>query len=108
MYSIEGTKITLTRGDTFRAQVNIMEGEAAYTPEAGDSIRFALKKSYSDAEPLILKSIPTDSLVLLIEPEDTKTLPFGNYVYDIELTKANGDVITFICKAKFKLTEEVH
>ena len=35
-------------------------------------------------------------------------LPFGKYVYDIELTKATGEVDTFITKAILKLTEEVH
>ena len=39
---------------------------------------------------------------------DTAHIPFGKYVYDIELTKATGEVDTFITKAILKLTEEVH
>lgn len=52
--------------------------------------------------------IPIDTMKLAIKPEDTKNLAFGKYVYDIELTKANGEVDTFITKAVFKITEEVH
>ena len=109
MYKIDGTTITLTRGDSFYAQVTMKnEDKTDYTPQQGDSVRFALKKRYQDAEPLILKQIPTDTLILHLIPEDTKELPFGKYVYDIELTKANGDVDTFIYESIFEIAKEVH
>lgn len=109
MYKIEGTAITLTRGDSFYAEVIMKNPDKTdYTPQQGDSVRFALKKKYQDAEPLILKQIPTNTLVLHLEPEDTKSLPFGKYVYDIELTKANGDVDTFIYESEFEIAKEVH
>ena len=109
MYKIDGTTITLTRGDSFYVQVVMKnEDKTDYTPQPGDSVRFALKKRYQDAEPLILKQIPTDTLILHLIPEDTKELPFGKYVYDIELTKANGDVDTFIYESIFEIAKEVH
>jgi len=109
MYKIEGSAITLTRGDSFYATVTMKNPDKTdYTPQQGDVVRFALKKRYTDAEPLILKNVPTDTLVLHLEPEDTKDLAFGKYVYDIELTKANGDVDTFIYEADFELAKEVH
>jgi hypothetical protein len=46
-------------------------------------------------------------MLLVIYPEDTKELEFGSYVYDIQLTKANGDIDTFITASKFKITAEV-
>lgn len=108
-YSVAGTVITLTRGDTFRATVNITDSNGMpYLPSPGDTIRFAMNRSYGADEPLILKNIPTDTLSLVIDPEDTKTLPFGNYVYDIELTDSAGNVDTFIAKARLILTEEVY
>ena len=67
-----------------------------------------MKKDYYDKEPLLLINIPIDTMILVITPEDTKSLEFGKYVYDVELTKANGDVDTFITKARIDLTEEVH
>lgn len=101
--------ITLTRGDTFRAYVNITDSDGnPYAPQKGDRIRFALKKNVMDLEPLILKEIPIDTLILHLKPEDTKELAFGSYIYDIELTKANGDVDTFITTSKLKISEEVH
>lgn len=109
-YSIASNNvITLTRGDSFYATVDIYngDGKSKYVPQIGDKIRFALKKDIKDTECLILKEIPIDTLVLHLEPEDTKQLLFGEYIYDIQLTKANGDVDTFITKNKFKITEEV-
>ena len=101
--------IYLTRGDTFKTKVSITDSEgAAYVPNEGDKIRFAMKKDYDDEEPLLLINIPIDTMILVITPEDTKSLEFGKYVYDVELTKANGDVDTFITKARIDLTEEVH
>jgi hypothetical protein len=47
-------------------------------------------------------------MILELDPEDTKPLPFGSYTYDIEITFANGIVDTFICEARFILTPEVH
>lgn len=105
-YSVDGTKITMTRGDTVRIQVAIdIDGEE-YTPQEGDVVRFAAKKAWTDEEPCILITIPNDTLVLTIEPNDTKELEFGAYNYDLQITFANGDVATFVTKAKLKIEEE--
>ncbi len=108
-YSVTGTTITLTRGDSFKALIGMTTPEGdPYTPIEGDKIRFAMKSSYDDSEPLILKDIPIDSRILVLDPADTKKLEYGKYVYDIELTKATGEVDTFITKATFRITEEVY
>ncbi len=107
-YSIKQNAITLTRGDTFKAQVEIRHPDGSlYTPKEGDQIRFAAKKKISDTSPLILIEIPISTMQLVITPADTKPLDFGEYWYDIQITKANGDVDTFITKSVLKLTEEV-
>lgn len=111
MVSIDENTLTIsmTRGDTFNATVAIYTSNGTpYTPEEGDVVRFAAKTDYSDSEPVILKVIPNDTLQLHLDPADTKELEFGKYVYDIELTYANGDVDTFIAKKSLVLTEEVH
>lgn len=117
MITIKNNKIKMTRGDTLRAEVAITTpaGEP-YEPQEGDSVRFALKHStmnpsyteYTDTEPLLVVTIPIDTLALQIDPEDTKELGFGDYVYDIELTHADGAVDTFIATGSFTLTPEVH
>lgn len=100
--------IYLTRGDTFKATISIANPDGTlYEPIEGDTIRFALKKDINDTLCIIKKDIPIDTLLLEIEPDDTKNLEFGNYIYDIQLTKANGDVDTFITASKFKITKEV-
>ena len=47
-------------------------------------------------------------MILELEPNDTKTLDFGSYVYDVQITFADGRVDTFITEAVFKLTPEVY
>lgn len=114
--SIKGTSIALTRGDTLRIQVVIKIDDEEYTPEAGDSVRFAVKHpimnskktAYKDIQPLLIKSIPIETMILELQPSDTKSLDFGTYVYDIQITFADGTVDTFITEAIFKLTPEVY
>lgn len=65
-----------------------------------------MKRNYSSSRVLIHKKIPNDTLILYLEPKDTKKLAFGNYVYDIEITFANGDVDTFI-RGEFGIEPEV-
>lgn len=106
---VKRTTITMTRGDTLRLKIGITDKDGnEYIPVDGDKIRFALKRDYSDEKPLILKEIPNDTLILQLDPEDTKTLEQpSEYVYDIQITLNDGTVDTFIAKAGFKLTEEV-
>lgn len=107
-FKVQKTTIYLTRGDTFKATISISNPDGTpYIPEEGDQIRFALKRNIDDADCLITKVIPNDTMILTIEPQDTKLLNYGSYVYDMQLTKANGDVDTFITASKLKLTYEV-
>ena len=114
MFKVNGTDITLTRGDTLVAEIGIRRNDEPYTPVAEDSIRFALKHStmnadhseFTDEQPLIRKEIPYDTLILKLDPADTKPYGFGRYRYDIEITFEDGTVDTFI-KGFFTLTEEV-
>ena len=111
----DGTTIKLTRGDSMELDVGIQINGEDYIPVEGDSIEFALKKdkmksdktAYVDAEPLVQKTIPWETMRLQLEPNDTKDLPFGDYVYDIQITFAGGRVDTFINNAKFVIVPEV-
>lgn len=106
MIEINGKAITLTRGDTARISVEITDADGeAYTPQTGDVVQFVCKKTWLSSESLITKTIPTDTLELELEPEDTAELPFDSYVYDIKLTNAGGDVDTFISKGILTISE---
>lgn len=115
MVEVQGTTIYCTRGDTLNLAITIYNADGTeYTPASGDVITFGLKhntmtmgnKEYRDTMPLITKTI--SDLALVLDPSDTADLPFGEYAYDIELVKANGDVDTFIPASPFILTPEVH
>ena len=110
MVSIRGTTITVTKGDTLEAIVELFrEDGTPYQPQEGDEIRFALKQRYEDLEPLLLKPIPNNTLRLRLESAETKRLRAGwvPYVYDLQITFADGSVDTFIDRAKFIVTDEV-
>lgn len=107
MLNISGSNIELTRGDTLRLTVEIKNSNGTtYTPAQGDVVRFAAKRHYYDTQTAIHKTIPNDTQLLHLVPSDTSNLPVGDYVYDIELTYANGDVDTFI-SGKLVLVDEV-
>lgn len=107
MYKVNGTTITMTRGDTVRINVKIMMDGEEYIPEEGDVVRFAAKKNYTDENPCIIKTVPNDTLILTLEPSDTKSLEFGYYKYDLQITFSDGDVHTFVTKATLVIDKEV-
>lgn len=108
MISVKNNRITMTRGDTCRIKITLNDDNGdEYIPQEGDVIRFAAKKEYTDSVPVVSIEVPIDTMVLEIKPTDTKHLPFGNYVYDLQITFADGTVNTFVCKGQLKLDEEV-
>ena len=76
MIKIYGTTISLTRGDTFTAVLQLAIGDTPYTPTENDEIRFALKHDrfnapnteYEDDTPLLMVQIPYDTMILQIGP----------------------------------------
>ena len=104
MNILKKNTIYLTRGDTFQTQVTIKQNGEPYTPEEGDKIRFIAKRDelnhnktqYLDKDPLIVKEIPVDTMILKLNPEDTANLDFGTYAYNIEIIMIDGRVDTFI------------
>ena len=110
MFSVVNNNIILTRGDTLLLKVDIFRNDQEYIPSERDSIRFAMKRNITDPDEdvVLVKSIPTDTLILELEPQDTKSLPMKTrYVYDIELTNGAGQVDTFM-KGYITIDEEVY
>lgn len=107
MHAIDGTNITLTRGDTLFLQIALTRDGESITPAEGSEVRFAMKRKYTDAEPVLVKTIPIGTLLLEIEPEDTQGLTMkAVYVYDIQYTDEYGHVDTPI-QGTFTIGEEV-
>lgn len=109
-YSIDTktNNITLVRGDYFPCIITMTKNGEPFTPVTG-SLRFAVKRKFTDPDEkiLILKNIPLDTLLLELENADTKNLRFGDYVYDLEYRDEYGRPDTFI-RATFTLAEEVY
>ena len=105
MVQIEKTHIKMTRGDTLVLNIAMSRGGIRFVPADGDVITFTLKKKVKDAVPLITKNAVGTQIKL--DPNDTKALDFGDYVYDIAITYANEDVDTFVPMSVLTLTEEV-
>lgn len=104
--------ITITRGDTLIRSVGIKDGEGnVYVPRPTDRVRFALKETYEDRDPILIKEIPTSTMVLRLESSDTKILEQPKkYVYDIEITIDDGTPEGYVCtfiSSTFTTTEEV-
>lgn len=100
MVTVVNNTITLVRGDTVEIPVTIrLRNGEEYVPSEGDVIRFALKDGYGDDVPVLIhKVLPNDSLILRLESCETKEIMAKKkpYVYDVELTTANGYVDTVV------------
>lgn len=114
MYSITGTNIKLTRGDTLVATLSLVREGEPYVPAEGDTILFAVKSklnpyktAYVEGQPLVSKAISTETMTLSLAPADTSSLPFGTYHYDIQVTFADGSVDTVINNAILEIVPEV-
>lgn len=99
MVKISGSTITITHGDTLLLKVVITDEDTGddYTLSSGDRLRFALKESYLDAEPLLVKPIPIDTMALRLESSETKQLKQrAKYVFDVEVTIDDGTEEGFV------------
>ncbi len=108
---VRGTSLSMIRGDTETLTVACQNTAGEAVPFVdGDIVYFTVKKSVRDEEKALQK-IVTDFLegeaIIEIYPEDTKHLNFGKYVYDVQLTKANGDIFTIVPASGFSIEGEV-
>lgn len=109
MVDIHNNHITLTRGDSFSCSLELVDANnESYTPASGDEIVFSIKRTAFDRKPKLKKVIPNDTLILSIEPQDTMAWDFGNYIYDIKINYADGNIETIIADEIFTLRLEVH
>lgn len=99
MFATDGQNIRLTRGDTAFFAVDIVRemsdgSTEAYELAEGDRITFSAKRP--GAPGVILQITQTGDSVIRLRPEDTKHLPPGRYMYDVQLDTAAGEVYTVI------------
>ena len=97
-------KIKLTRGDyaCFDIEITDYDNEP-YEPTIEETVTFTVKRNTNTDNILIQKTGTT----IQIEGEDTESLSYGRYYYDVQLTHADGRRDTFITPTEFILTDEV-
>lgn len=102
--TVNGTTLSMVRGDTERISVT-----PSVAFETGDIITMTVRKDV-DADIALQKVVTefTEGVAYIdITHEDTATLDFGAYVYDIQVQWASGAIKTLVKKSTFKLEEEV-
>lgn len=98
--------ITMTRGDTESITVSCEQQKF----EVGDMVTFTVRLQKKVATKVIQKDVVEfvdGKAIIEIDPVDTTPLAFGTYIYDIQLTRADGTVKTIIKPAKFTIDTEV-
>ena len=112
MFTITGTKIYLTRGDSADISVTLtnMDG-TPYELQPGDTVYFRMKQKVTNEESQILIEktayISQDEIVISLDEPDTMELPFGKYHYEIELVTDDGRHYTVVVDADFEVGKEL-
>lgn len=115
MLKVDNNFIYLTKGDTAYLTIELEDNDEF---QVGDSVAFNVKRFLkNDAMYIIHKEVTVASnsstIEIKIEPAETEDLNCGLYYYDVQLTRANGDIFTIItpdeneAKANLKILEEV-
>lgn len=115
MLKVEDNFIYLTKGDTAYLTVELEDNDEF---QVGDSVAFNVKATLKNSIEYVIHKETTiqeksNILEIKIEPEDTAEMKYGLYFYDVQLTRANGDIFTIITpdenepKPNFKLLKEV-
>lgn len=101
-----GKNINHVRGDTgiVRVEMETCKGRRLRFRD-GDSAVLTIKKKISDAKPVLQKL--TTNGYFVFQHEDTQSLPIGNYWYDIQVTLKEGQVITAVGPAQYRLLPDV-
>lgn len=109
MFEITGiteTDLRITKGDSATLEVELYDEQGAYKLKTGDSLVLNAKKSLSDSKYAIsLKA--NSNAVFAFKPSTTANLTPGVYLYDIQLTLANGNIYTVIPLSHIVITNEV-
>ena len=108
MINIDDNNIFITRGDTALFNIEMLDADdEPYTMAADESIIFTVKRMYEYGDIVIEKTSSIPQIAL--SSDDTNTLSFGSYKYDVYLyNSTTHEINTFIANKTFYVGEEVH
>lgn len=103
MLAINGTNITLTRGDSAYITVPVLNADGtAYEPQDGDKVALQVREKPitgigSDPDVVINGDIAFNiqGVPLWHISTNDSTIPAMTYSWDVEIQLANGDVCTY-------------
>ena len=108
---VSGTNLKITRGDTGSIRVAVSDAAGETIPlEDGDMIELTVRLYLGAPKKTLYKKVTefvNGEALITIHPEDTSNLKFKTYVYDIQLTRANGQVQTIVKPSLFEVGSEV-
>lgn len=90
MFKIKNDEIYHTRGDTGSLAIHLQDGDGKDVE--GYTATLSVKKKIRDEEYLF--QVPVENGMAQFSHELTQKLPAGDYVYDIEVHTADGEVQT--------------
>lgn len=100
----------ITRGDTAGYNFQRKDAEGNVITTTPDALYFTVKAKWTDEKALIQKTIndmtkdEDGTWHFVIQSGETDGLPYGNYVYDIEVI--DDDAVQTISKGMLTITEE--
>lgn len=132
MFKIDGSKITLTRGDDAVIELSVFTPDnQVYQPQEGEKARFTVRKKpmYNNSTPPLIEkdfafatyeskndskeaesngesNESKTSFEIRLNSIDTKFIDCGSYLYDVQFCDLKNNLST-ICKGVFELTYEV-
>lgn len=108
LYVLEDGTIKLTRGDTARLTIDIMNDltKESYTMSKNDTLTLTVKTNVK-ANEFVFQKKTIGSNSFIIDPSDTNDASFGKYRYDVQLNTESGDVYTIIEPSTFEILAEV-
>ena len=108
---IIGNSIFMIRGDSETITVSLQQDGVDVPLVAGDTIYLTVKSDTQIDEKILQKTVTSfadGKAVITILPADTKSLPAPiELMYDVQLSKADGSVITIVKPSKFVVEGEV-
>lgn len=105
---IKDNNIYLIRGDSMDIALNLTLNSEEYVPHESEVIRSQCRKKKDKSQVVWDKTIDNNERVLHIRPDDTEFLdPNEQYVYDIQIETATGDVYTIIPSSLLILFDDV-
>lgn len=102
---IQGKNIVHMRGDTAVLNLNLTANGEPFALREGDSAIFSVKKKLKDSDYLLQKRAEDGKFVF--RQSDTQNLPCGAYWYDIQVKTAEGQVVTAVGPAQYRLIADV-